>query len=166
MNNKFLIALAAFISFNANAEDGCDYSMELDTSFKGTINSTKILKQESFPYVDGTKKCVIRLSAEIKNKWYTSSASYIYEPDMSESDACKRAEYKAKETILHKYSPEMLNRKVKRNCKISIGNKTSSVKKSPVSPKIPPYKCMISVNWIPINIGNKSVRGYKEICNR
>ena len=46
MNNKFLIALAAFISFNANAEDGCDYSMELDTSFKGTINSTKILKQE------------------------------------------------------------------------------------------------------------------------
>ncbi len=164
MNNKFLISLMAFMSFNAHAKDGCDYSMELDTSFKGTINSVKILKQQSFPYIDGTKKCVVKLEAKVKDKWFTSQASYIYESDMSERDACIKAEYKAKENILHKYIPEILNRKMKQNCKISIGNKTSLVKKSPISPKIPPYKCMISVNWIPINIGNKSVMGYREIC--
>lgn len=165
IKNKLFIPFVAFISFNAHAKDGCEYSMELNTTFKGTINSVKILKQQSFPYIDGTKKCVVKLEAKVKDKWFTSQASYIYESDMSERDACIKAEYKAKENILYKYIPEILNRKVKQNCRVSMGVKSKETNNlSKYNPKVPPYKCIISINWIPINIGNKSVMGYKEIC--
>jgi len=105
---------------------------------------------------------------------------------MTETAACKRAEVRAKETILREVVPEKLNRTMNQNCAVYV--KTVPVKKVP-TPKIKKVAtnyssgewkesgwkdvyssvtrgCMVA-KLIPttvIKINGKRVAAYKELC--
>ena len=46
------------------------------------------------------------MDVKIHNAWYPTEAEYVFGPDMTEVDACKRAEIRAKESILRQVVPE------------------------------------------------------------
>ena len=185
---KFLVPLLCLSSGTVLAsESNCNYKTNVNTDFQGTISSSKNYNQKSYPYVDDTRICIVEMDVRINKDWYPTSGTYVFGPDMTETAACKRAEIRAKETILREIVPEKLNRTMNQNCAVYV--KTVPVKKVPI-PKVEIKKvdvyssgtwresgwknvytpvskgCMVA-KLIPttvVKIGNQRVAAYKEVC--
>ena len=128
---KFLIPLLCLSSGTVLAsESNCDYKTVVNTDFQGTITSSKNYNKTTYPHVEDTRKCIIKLDVKINEAWYPTSGTYIFGPDMTENAACKRAEVRAKESILREVVPENLNRTMNQNCAVHV--RTVPVKKAPV----------------------------------
>ena len=127
---KFLVPLFCLSSGVVLAsESNCDYKTNVNTDFQGTITSSKNYNKSTYPHVEDTRKCIIKLDVKINKSWYPTSGTYIFGPDMTETSACKRAEVRAKESILREIVPEKLNRTLNQNCVVNV--KTIPVKKVP-----------------------------------
>ena len=184
---KFLVPLLCISSGAVLAsESNCNYKTNVNTDFQGTISSSKNYNKTTYPHVEDTRKCIIKLDVRINKAWYPTSGTYIFGPDMTETAACKRAEVRAKEIILREVVPEKLNRTMNQNCAVYV--KTVPVKKVP-TPKIKKVAtnyssggwkesgwkdvyssvtrgCMIA-KLIPttvVKINGKKVAAYKELC--
>ena len=134
---KFLVPLLCLSSGTVLAsESNCDYKTNVNTDFQGTISSSKNYNQKSYPYVKDTRICIVKMDVNIYNAWYPTEAEYVFGPDMTEADACKRAEIRAKESILRKIVPEKLNRILNQNCVTKT--ESGDLKQSPtVGGKLP-----------------------------
>ena len=127
---KFLIPLLCISSVSALAsESKCDYNSDVNTEFLGTIVSSKNYSQKAYPHIEDTRKCIVKIDVNINEVWYPTSGQYIFGPDMTEVDACKRAEVRAKESILREVVPEKLNRTMNQNCAVTV--RTVPVNKVP-----------------------------------
>ena len=127
---KFLVPLFCLSSGAVLAsESNCDYKTNVNTDFQGTITSSKNYNKSTYPHVEDTRKCIIKLDVKINKSWYPTSGTYVFGPDMTETSACKRAEVRAKESILREIVPEKLNRTLNQNCVVNV--KTIPVKKVP-----------------------------------
>ena len=127
---KFLVPLFCLSSGAVLAsESNCDYKTNVNTDFQGTITSSKNYNKSTYPHVEDTRKCIVKLDVKISKSWYPTSGTYIFGPDMTETSACKRAEVRAKESILREVVPEKLNRTLNQNCVVNV--KTIPVKKVP-----------------------------------
>jgi hypothetical protein len=127
---KFLVPLLCISSGAVLAsESNCNYKTNVNTDFQGTISSSKNYNKTTYPHVEDTRKCIIKLDVRINKAWYPTSGTYIFGPDMTETAACKRAEVRAKETILREVVPEKLNRTMNQNCAVYV--KTVPVNKAP-----------------------------------
>ena len=184
---KFLVPLLCISSGAVLAsESNCNYKTNVNTDFQGTISSSKNYNKTTYPHVEDTRKCIIKLDVRINKAWYPTSGTYIFGPDMTETAACKRAEVRAKETILREVVPEKINRKINENFTVYV--KPVPVKKCP-TPKINKVSknyssggwkeigwkdvyssvtrgCMIA-KLIPttvVKIKGKKVAAYKELC--
>ena len=145
---KFLVPLLCLSSGTVLAsESNCNYKTNVNTDFQGTISSSKNYNQKSYPYVDDTRICIVEMDVRINKDWYPTSGTYVFGPDMTETAACKRAEIKAKETILREVVPEKLNRTMNQNCAVHV--RTVPIKKAPV-PKVEIKKVVTysSGTWI------------------
>ena len=128
---KFLVPLLCLSSGTVLAsESNCNYKTNVNTDFQGTISSSKNYNKTTYPHVEDTRKCIIKLDVRINKAWYPTSGTYVFGPDMTETAACKRAEVRAKETILREVVPEKLNRTMNQNCAVHV--RTVPVKKAPV----------------------------------
>jgi len=149
------------ISSTAMADDSCGYKFDVNTNFEGVIQSSKNYDKRAFDYVKETRKCVVSLDVRIEDKWYPTSGTYIFGPDMTQNEACKRAEITAKEDILRKNVPEKLNKKIKSSCVKSIDIPVRPVHNiSYEETKL--KKC--EKKWYSVFIGRKEVLAYKDIC--
>ena len=127
---KFLVPLFCLSSGAVLAsESNCDYKTNVNTDFQGTITSSKNYNKSTYPHVEDTRKCIVKLDVKINKSWYPTSGTYVFGPDMTETSACKRAEVRAKESILREIVPEKLNRTLNQNCVVNV--KTIPVKKVP-----------------------------------
>ena len=127
---KFLVPLFCLSSGAVLAsESNCDYKTNVNTDFQGTITSSKNYNKSTYPHVEDTRKCIVKLDVKINKSWYQTSGTYVFGPDMTETSACKRAEVRAKESILREIVPEKLNRTLNQNCVVNV--KTIPVKKVP-----------------------------------
>ena len=127
---KFLVPLLCLSSGVVLAsESNCDYKTNVNTDFQGTISSSKNYSKSTYVHVDDTRKCIVKLDVKINKSWYPTSGTYVFGPDMTETSACKRAEVRAKESILREIVPEKLNRTLNQNCAVNV--KTIPVKKVP-----------------------------------
>ena len=127
---KFLVPLLCLSSGAVLAsESNCDYKTNVNTDFQGTISSSKNYNKTTYPHVEDTRKCIIKLDVKIKHSWYPTSGTYIFGPDMTETSACKKAEVRAKEAILRQIVPEKLNRTMNSKCAVTV--RTVPVKKVP-----------------------------------
>jgi len=111
------------------SESNCDYKTNVNTDFQGTISSSKNYSKSTYTHIEDTRKCIVKLDVKINKSWYPTSGTYIFGPDMTETSACKRAEVRAKESILREVVPEKLNRTLNQNCAVNV--KTIPVKKVP-----------------------------------
>ena len=187
---KFLVPLFCLSSGAVLAsESNCDYKTNVNTDFQGTITSSKNYNKSTYPHVEDTRKCIIKLDVKINKSWYPTSGTYVFGPDMTETSACKRAEVRAKESILREIVPEKLNRTLNQNCVVNV--KTIPVKKVPDEKKkvvieksstqvfgqwkesgwksvySPVTKGCMGAKLIPttvVVINGQKVAAYKEVC--
>ena len=65
---KFLIPLLCLSSGTVLAsESNCDYKTVVNTDFQGTITSSKNYNKTTYPHVEDTRKCIIKLDVKINN---------------------------------------------------------------------------------------------------
>ena len=99
------------------ASTPCDYDYKINSEYTKTIQSTKNFKRKVFPYIEDARKCVVSMEIKMDNKWYDTNGMFTFGPDMSENEACKNAEKRAKEKIIRKVSPEKLTAQTDMVCK-------------------------------------------------
>ena len=100
------------------ATNPCDYDSQTVSTYQGTIESIKIEERAVFPYYEQTKKCVVLVQGKVQGKWHYTSQDYIFTSDMSENEACDNAVNKAKDVLLKKYVPEIIETKQNLNCQV------------------------------------------------
>ena len=136
---KYIMIPALCLLSGVASANECKYKTDVDTTFEGVITKSQNYDKKTYPYVDDTRKCVVSLDVKIKDKWYPTSGTYIFGPNMAENKACKNAEVVAKEDILRTTVPEKLNKKTEQKCNVVVGEKPKSVEppKPPAVPTIP-----------------------------
>ena len=136
---KYIMVPALCLLSGVAVANECQYSTGVSASFNGVISKSKNYDKTTYAHVDDTRKCVVKLDVQIKDKWYPTSGSYIFGPNMAENTACKNAETSAKENILRSTVPEILKKNTEQNCNITVGEKPKEVEppKPPAVPTIP-----------------------------
>ena len=95
----------------------CDYDNEVVSNWQHTIEKVVNLDRKVFPYIDDTRKCVMKFDVFIDGVEHYTSGSYVFGPDMTENDACDQAMIKGKKEIIQQVSPELLTAKTNMSCK-------------------------------------------------
>ena len=121
---KFLPFILFTTTVSATAP--CDFDSKDSVIYEGTLESIRLIEKDVSPYVEDTRKCTMSIEARVQGKWYSSSASYIFGPDMSQMDACGLAENRAKVKVMREVIPETL--KSEKNLKCDLTNVRKSCK--------------------------------------
>ena len=173
-----MIPALCLLSGVASANE-CKYISDVDTSFQGIISKSQNYDRKTYPYVDNTRKCVVNMDVKIKDKWYPTTGTSVFGPDISENTACDKAEVSAKEDILRKTIPEKLNKKIEQKCKVSIGDapKPKAAPSTPVQvvplqtarviPNhviVPKGTIICKKSYMTVWIDGRKQLAYKEVC--
>ena len=110
----------------------CNYDHKVDTKFTKTIQKSENVIRNVYPYMDN-RKCEIKLDVTIDGQTYPTSGHFAFGPDMSENDACQRAELRAKTNIIKKVSPEVLTSSTDMTCVNENSVNGSTTGSKPVS---------------------------------
>ena len=125
--NKSILLITALLSTTALAtETPCDFQSKDKLIYEGKIESVRVVKKDVKKYVEDTRKCTMKMESRVKGEWYPSTGEYIFGPDMSEVDACERAENRAKIKVMRTIIPETL--KSEKNLKCDLTSVKSSCK--------------------------------------
>ena len=112
MNLKLFIitfvTLTILFYFRLSYSYDCEYQKDDRFIMQGQIDAVRVINKTVFPYIDDTRKCIMKIESKIKKKWYPSTGHYIFGPDMSESEACNHAEQRAKKNIMRQRVQEKL----------------------------------------------------------
>ena len=144
---KFLPFILFTTTVNATAP--CNFDSKDSVIYEGTLESIRLIEKDVSPYVEDTRKCTMSIEARVKGKWYSSSASYVFGPDMSQMDACDLAENRAKVKVMRELIPETL--KSEKNLKCDLTNVRKSCK-------------VIYMNVVMTDFGNQRVK--METCEK
>ena len=173
-----MIPALCLLSGVASANE-CKYISDVDTSFQGIISKSQNYDRKTYPYVDNTRKCVVNMDVKIKDKWYPTTGTSVFGPDISENTACDKAEVSAKEDILRKTVPEKLNKKIEQKCKVSVGDapKPKAAPSTPVQvvplqtarviPNhvfVPKGTIICKKSYMTVWIDGRKQLAYKEVC--
>ena len=96
----------------------CDFEQAVETNWQHTIEVVSNIDRKVFPYVDDTRKCVMKMDVTINGVEHYTSGDYVFGPDATENYACEQATIKAKKEIISKVSPEVLTSKTEMNCSV------------------------------------------------
>jgi len=144
---KFLPFILFTTTVNATAP--CNFDSKASVIYEGTLESIRLIEKDVSPYVEDTRKCTMSIEARVQGKWYSSSASYVFGPDMSQIDACGLAENRAKVKVMRELIPETL--KSEKNLKCDLTNVRKSCK-------------VIYMNVVMTDFGNQRVK--METCEK
>ena len=133
---KYIMVPALCLLSGVAVASECEYSTGISASFDGVISKSRNYDKTTYTHVDDTRKCVVKLDVQIKDKWYPTSGSYIFGPNMAENAACKNAETSAKENSLRTTVPEILKKNTEQNCNVTIGEKPKA-DEPPAPPAVP-----------------------------
>ena len=126
--NKLITLVCTLLTTTALAtETPCDYKSKDNIIYEGSIESIRVIKKDVKKYVEDTRKCSMNIEALIKSKWYPSTGSYIFGPDMSELDACSLAENRAKTKVMRTIIPETLKSEKNLKCDLTSPKKSCTV---------------------------------------
>ena len=126
VHSIFKILPLILFTTTVSAAAPCDFDSKDSVIYEGTLESIRLIEKDVSPYVEDTRKCTMSIEARVKGKWYSSSASYVFGPDMSQMDACGLAENRAKVKVMREVIPETL--KSEKNLKCDLTNVRKSCK--------------------------------------
>ena len=99
-------------------EAPCDYDQQVMSNWQHSIEAVQNIDKKVFPYIDDTRKCVMKMDVTINGVEHYTSGDYVFGPDATENYACEQATIKAKKEIISKVSPEVLTSKTEMNCSV------------------------------------------------
>ena len=149
VHSIFKILPLILFTTTVSAAAPCNFDSKDIVIYEGTLESIRLIKKDVSPYVEDTRKCTMSIEARVQGKWYSSSASYIFGPDMSQMDACGLAENRAKVKVMREVIPETL--KSEKNLKCDLTNVRKSCK-------------VIYMNVVMTDFGNQRVK--METCEK
>ena len=149
VHSIFKILPFILLTTTVNAAAPCNFDSKDSVIYEGTLESIRLIEKDVSPYVEDTRKCTMSIEARVKGKWYSSGASYIFGPDMSQMDACDLAENRAKVKVMRELIPETL--KSEKNLKCDLTNVKKSCK-------------VIYMNVVMTDFGNQRVK--METCEK
>lgn len=112
----------------AHATSPCDLKTNATLKYRYEIQSMDTVTSRSYDIGEGARKCVVNFAAMVNGKWYPTQGVYVYGPDITEKNACGRAELKAKENILKQVSPVIVNSEKNMNCSLTSKPKPVIIK--------------------------------------
>ena len=131
------LAIFALSSTTALASSPCDYDQTIETNWSHKIEKTSNIDKKVFPYVDDTRKCVMKFDVAIAGVTHSTSGTYVFGPDATENYACDQAMIKGKKKIIGEVSPEILTAKTNMNCTVKSEPKVADVQ---VSKQLPTHE--------------------------
>ena len=125
---KFAIVLT-LLSSTALAETPCDYKVNDTITYKGSIESVRLISKDiqANPKIKDIRKCIVSIEARVDGKWYPSKGEYTFGPDMSQVDACTHAEDRAKKKVMREIIPETMTSEKNLNCALTNPKKSCKV---------------------------------------
>ena len=125
---KFAIVLT-LLSSTALAETPCDYKVNDTITYKGSIESVRLISKDiqANPKIKDIRKCIVSIEARVDGKWHPSKGEYMFGPDMSQVDACTHAEDRAKKQVMREKIPETLKSEKNLNCSLTKSKKSCRV---------------------------------------
>ena len=148
----------ATVSTTSLANSGtlnCTHLVDSKSVIESKITGTQKVVRSVTPYLDGMRKCSMEMEVQIDGNWIPTSGFKIFDPDMSETQACSLASKRAKVSLLSKLGLETVVQNVDKRC----------VEKTTISsgPKIVPSSCMRVYKKV-ISAG-RPVRVWSKLCN-
>ena len=125
---KFAIVLT-LLSSTALAETPCDYKVNDTITYKGSIESVRLISKDiqANPKIKDIRKCVMSIEARVDGKWHPSKGEYTFGPDMSQVDACTHAEDRAKKKVMREIIPETMTSEKNLKCDLTSSKKSCKV---------------------------------------
>ena len=125
---KFAIVLT-LLSSTALAETPCDYKVNDTITYKGSIESVRLISKDiqANPKIKDIRKCIVSIEARVDGKWHPSKGEYMFGPDMSQVEACTHAEDRAKKQVMREKIPETLKSEKNLNCSLTKSKKSCRV---------------------------------------
>ena len=125
---KFAIVLT-LLSSTALAETPCDYKVNDTITYKGSIESVRLISKDiqANPKIKDIRKCIVSIEARVDGKWHPSKGEYTFGPDMSQVDACTHAEDRAKKKVMREVIPETMTSEKNLNCALTSSKKSCKV---------------------------------------
>ncbi len=117
----------ALLATPAYAEAPCDFKSKDQIVYEGTLESVRLITKKVIKHVEDTNKCTVKIEGRIKGKWYPSTDSYVYGPDVSQQHACEFAENRAKKKILRQFVPETVKSEKNLNCDLTSPKKSCKI---------------------------------------
>jgi hypothetical protein len=96
----------------------CDYDQQVVSNWQHTIEEVRNIDRKVFPYIDDTRKCIMKFDVTIGGVEHYTSGEYVFGPDVTENYACDQAMTKGKKDIIQQVSPEVLTAKTEMNCSL------------------------------------------------
>lgn len=96
----------------------CDYDQQVVSNWQHTIEEVRNIDRKVFPYIDDTRKCIMKFDVTIDGVEHYTSGDYVFGPDVTENYACEQAMTKGKKDIIQQVSPEVLTAKTEMNCSV------------------------------------------------
>ena len=126
--SKSIIALT-LLSSTALAETPCDYKVNNTITYKGSIESVRLISKDiqANPKIKDIRKCIMSIEARVDGKWYPSKGEYMFGPDMSQVDACTHAEDRAKKKVMREIIPETMTSEKNLKCDLTSSKKSCKV---------------------------------------
>ena len=94
----------------------CDYDQQVVSNWQHTIEEVRNIDRKVFPYIDDTRKCIMKFDVTIDGVEHYTSGDYVFGPDVTENYACEQAITKGKKEIIQQVSPEVLTAKTEMSC--------------------------------------------------
>ena len=118
---KYKLPIFLLLSTPVFAEAPCNYKADDIVTYQGKIDSVKLLSEsvENIPNVKYFRRCVVSIEAKVKGKWHPSKGVYIFGPNMSATDACSHAEFRAKKEVMRTIIPETITSKKNVKCDLT-----------------------------------------------
>lgn len=125
---KFAIVLT-LLSSTALAETPCDYKVNDTITYKGSIESVRLISKDiqENPKIKDIRKCIVSIEARVDGKWHPSKGEYTFGPDMSQVDACTHAEDRAKKKVMREVIPETMTSEKNLKCDLTSSKKSCNV---------------------------------------
>jgi hypothetical protein len=113
----------------------CSLKSKTETTLQGTINQTRNIQYSTKDDFENHRRCLAVLDVEINGEWHSTSSSYTFGPDVSETEACERALTKAKTAAVRAIVPQTLTDMSKMVCDENP-NQNNGPKAAPLTPVV------------------------------
>lgn len=135
----------------ANSSLKCGSSITSSSFMESKVTGSRKVVRSVTPYLDGMRKCTVDLEVQIDDNWIPTSGFKIFDPDMSETQACGLATTRAKVSLLSKLGLETIVHGVDKKCT------EKTVKAVHNSTCMRVYKNVISAG--------RPIRVWSKLCN-